>query len=238
MDAPDVNVSQALIFALAKITWSGFKRVFDAERDEEKAKALARNARSSRWALRRDQKCHSLARAVDLYKQRHGGVDPTPLLDVSMMSDEASGPEEDGGETKDEWKARMAECLGMGELDPAVFKALQVFEVIRPNWRSDAYTAVLQELREIYASTLTAKQAQCMIFRVRTSGRTSDDPPAAAPYNFGYKSEWYEEFKEKDTHCVHLGDWGNYEDPPGFGANAGMPDEPQIEEPEVEDGEP
>ncbi|KAI0372759.1 hypothetical protein BV20DRAFT_1050630 [Pilatotrama ljubarskyi] len=55
MDAPDVNVSQALVFALAKITWSGFQRVFDAERDEEKPKALARNARSSRWALRRDQ---------------------------------------------------------------------------------------------------------------------------------------------------------------------------------------
>ncbi|CDO74256.1 hypothetical protein BN946_scf184642.g1 [Trametes cinnabarina] len=206
MDAPDVNISQALVFELAKITWPSH--------------AMRAAADGLCVAI-------SLARAVDLYKERHGGIDPTPLLDVSMMSDEVSGPEEDSGETKDEWKARMASCLGMGKLDPDVFKALQIFEVIRPNWRLDEYAAVLQELWEIYASTLTAKQAQCMIFRVRTSGHTSDDPPAAAPYNVGFKSEWYEEFKEKETHCVYLGDWGNYEDPPGFGASVDVPDEPQ-----------
>lgn len=65
------------------------------------------------------------------------GVDPAPLLDISQMSDEASGPDPDSGETKEEWLGQMAGHLGMTSLAPEVLKTLQVFEVIRPNWRSD-----------------------------------------------------------------------------------------------------
>lgn len=54
-----------------------------------------------------------------------------------MMSDEASGPEDEANETKADWKKRMATYLGMGELEEMAYKTLQVFEVIRPKWRSD-----------------------------------------------------------------------------------------------------
>lgn len=50
----DVQVSEALVFELAKSTFTGFKRVFESEQDAEKAKVLTRNARNSRWQLRRE----------------------------------------------------------------------------------------------------------------------------------------------------------------------------------------
>lgn len=56
-----------------------------------------------------------------------------------------------------------------------------------------------------------------MTFRVRCSGRGSDEPPDVAPYNFGINQPWYGAHKDKDTHRIALSDWGSYDDPEGFG---------------------
>ncbi|KAJ3009988.1 hypothetical protein NUW54_g2616 [Trametes sanguinea] len=81
LEASDVKISQVLVYELAKVTWARFKWVFQAACNAEKQAALARN------------KCTSLKRAIELYKAEDDGRDPSPLLNVSMMSDEASGPE-------------------------------------------------------------------------------------------------------------------------------------------------
>ncbi|KAI9060227.1 hypothetical protein FKP32DRAFT_1613761 [Trametes sanguinea] len=197
---------QALVSAFAKETWADFKRRFIAERDEEKKRIQARNERNSRWQLRRKQ-----------------------------MSDEASGPDPETEESRDDWVARMAGLLGITEPKPEILKSLQVFEVIRPNWRSDEYNQILEELREIYAEKLTARQMQTQKYRVRHSGRSTDAPPAIAPYNFAINTTWFDEFKDAETHQALLHDWGTYPDPEGFGENPIA--DAEASQPELNDDE-
>ncbi|EIW65148.1 uncharacterized protein TRAVEDRAFT_16968 [Trametes versicolor FP-101664 SS1] len=181
-----------LVYEIAKETWANFKRKYNAQHDEEKKLAQEINNMNSRWQLRRKQ-----------------------------MSDEASGPDRASGESKPDWRARMAGLLGMMDVTPEFIKTLPVFEVIRSNWQSDEYREMSKELREMYAESLTAKQAQTSKFRVRNLGRSSDTPPAVAPYNFGINMEWLDAHKDMDTYHALLHDWGTYEDPVGFGSSSG-----------------
>lgn len=71
-------------------------------------------------------------------------------------------------------------------------------------------------LRERHARKLTAKQMMSQKFRIRTSGRSTDVPPAIAPYNFGINQEWLDARKDTDEYRALLADWGNYPGPPGF----------------------
>ena len=82
--------------------------------------------------------------------------------------------------------------------------------------------------------SLTAKQVQCMVFRVRDSGRTSDKVPALAPYDFGINQDWYDRFKNEPTHQHILGDWGTYGDPEGFGSNTNDSDDENPNLPAIE----
>jgi len=50
------------------------------------------------------------------------------------MSDEASGPEDETFESKDEWKEHMAEVSGFSKDLP--LENMRFWEKIRPEWRS------------------------------------------------------------------------------------------------------
>ena len=54
-----------------------------------------------------------------------------------MMSDEASGPEDEDLEDKLEWKRRMAEELGMGNVSDKLLDGMSFLENIKPLWRSE-----------------------------------------------------------------------------------------------------
>ncbi|OBZ65363.1 hypothetical protein A0H81_14653 [Grifola frondosa] len=216
MNASSMIVTRQVIEECAKCSWRGFKSAYITQRDE--AKKTARSiATINLWQqLRRKEKCKKLmnANAIQTYKDKHG-VDPTALLGIDLMSDEASGPED--GEDKLEWKRRMAEKLGMIDVADNVLEKLSFFEIIRPNWRSEAYTEILHELWEAYWDTLPAKQKEGYRPRIRTDHFT-DQPPMVAPYNFGINQVWFNEHKE--TYQLRLHDWYTFPDPPGFSANA------------------
>jgi hypothetical protein len=55
------------------------------------------------------------------------------------MSDYASSPESDRGETQEEWKMRMGRRLGMNKQRMGVkaWERTKFLECIRPSWRSD-----------------------------------------------------------------------------------------------------
>jgi hypothetical protein len=54
------------------------------------------------------------------------------------MSDEGSGPEGGSGESKEEWKLRMATLSGMNAPMPDTIAKLKFLEVVKPGWRSQA----------------------------------------------------------------------------------------------------
>ena len=82
------------------------------------------------WYL---QKCEKLLSMVDAYAEKNG-VDPTNLLTPDMMSDEASGPEDDDEDSVAEWKRDMAAKAGISGRSDAQLAKMSFFEVIKPEW--------------------------------------------------------------------------------------------------------
>ncbi|CDO72858.1 hypothetical protein BN946_scf185002.g43 [Trametes cinnabarina] len=229
MSASDVKLTLGLLFEVAKRSFRGFKRVYKAQFDEEQRNQLNANARAARWLNRRRKKCSNLLKVTAMYMEKHG-VDPTPLIVQEMMSDEASGPEDEATESQAEWKRRMADCAGVTKKTDEQLAKMVFFEAVHPNWRSEALTQILHELWSLFWQAVSTRTARAMTPRITDTDRQSDEPPQTAPYNFGINQDWYEQFKDSNTHKVALKDWMNYPDPEGFGENAEVPDDAQENE--------
>ncbi|KAI0717702.1 hypothetical protein C8T65DRAFT_707075 [Cerioporus squamosus] len=220
LNAPSVKLTDDVLRAFAKTTFRGFKDRYKGQFDPEKAAQLQKNDRASRWQNRRNAKWEDLHDVAAPEYVKMYGVDPRPFLTPDMMSDEASGPEEGGDESKMEWQHRMAERAGIvGRTDTQLSK-MTFYENIAPNWRSEKLTRLLRRLYDIWWDTLSKKAVRAMGERVRNTGRSSDTVPLTAPFNFGISHAWFERFKDQVTHHRFLKDWFTYTDPPGFGESA------------------
>ncbi|KAL1937069.1 hypothetical protein VTO73DRAFT_15138 [Trametes versicolor] len=225
MNARDVKLTSSLLLELAKVAFRGFKRNYKGQTDSEVQTRLDDGARATRRLNRRKKKCVNLKCAAPAYAAKYG-VCPMELLVPDMMSDDASGPEDEEVESKVAWKRRMAEKSGMvGRTDDELSKMV-FFEVIRPNWRSEALSQILHELWAMFWKDLNIRSARTMTPRIKNTDRTSDKPPQFSPYNFGIDQTWYNAHKDKNTHAVFLRDWFSYPDPAGFGENAPPIDPP------------
>lgn len=71
-----------------------------------------------------------------MYAERHG-VNPTDLLTPDLMSDEASGLEDDSEEAVLQWKRDMASKEGISGKSDAQLAKMTFFEVVKPDWRSN-----------------------------------------------------------------------------------------------------
>ncbi|TBU39692.1 hypothetical protein BD309DRAFT_1050282 [Dichomitus squalens] len=218
MNAPNVKLTYSLLRECAKTSFRGFRAAYNSQIDQEKAAQRKRNERASRWQNRRNKKRDNLYSVVPRYLEEHG-VDPGPLVTADLMSDKASGPEDDANEDViTAWRRQMADKAGITGKSDAQLAKLSFFEVIRPNWRSDELTKIYRELSEMYNSSLPLKSMRMTVEHVRDTGRSSDKIPGYAPYNLGINLEWYE--RMKDTESRYLGGWLNHPDPAGFGVNA------------------
>ncbi|KAF7973731.1 hypothetical protein HWV62_14298 [Athelia sp. TMB] len=236
LQATGVWFNKHTIFNLAKMAHRGFKPKAMASRDAEKAAKHALNKQKTRHTDRRKlvrtfgarehlliqlvQKFGQLLTAVDRYVELHQ-CDPTNLLCEEMMSDYASGPEDEDIEVAEDWKLRMAKEQGVdGRRMPANnFEKMVFWERIHPEWRSEELTRVFVELESIWWSSLSVKERKKFVtIKVSTTGRSSSIPPAKAPYNFGICQEWLDQHKDEYTDMIL--DWGEYPDPPGFGTSA------------------
>jgi hypothetical protein len=74
--------------------------------------------------------------AVDWFIAKYGW-DPTDLILCDHLSNEASGPEDEGTESKAAWKMQMARKLGMAARDQEVLMRLKIWVRIRPEWQSE-----------------------------------------------------------------------------------------------------
>ncbi|TBU21202.1 hypothetical protein BD311DRAFT_783040 [Dichomitus squalens] len=223
MNAPNVKLTYSLLRECAKTSFRGFRAAYNSQIHQEKAIQRKKNERASRWQNRRNKKSDNLCSVAHRYLELHG-VDPGRLVTADLMSDEASGPEDDEDEdVVMEWRRQMAEKVGITGKSDSQLAKMSFFEVIRPNWRSDELTKIYRELSELYNGSLRPKSLRMTVERVRDTGRSSDKIPGYAPYNFGINLEWYERMKAADS--KHLGDWLKHPDPPGFGENATRTDD-------------
>ncbi|KAL1951518.1 hypothetical protein VTO73DRAFT_667 [Trametes versicolor] len=217
MNAPDVKLTLGVLYGVAKKVFRNFKKQYDGQFDDEKKQRLETNEQASRRLNRRKGRASNLLKAVPVYIERHG-VDPSPFLIPDMMSDEASGPEDEEVEDKKTWKRRMAEKCGMKDKTDAQLKHITFFETVKPEWRSDMLSTMLHELWDIYIDGINSRTARAMSERVRSgTGRSTNKLPQFAPYNCGINREWYEKFKDQNSHRLALRNWYKYPDPPGFG---------------------
>lgn len=77
---------------------------------------------------------------------------------------------------------------------------------------------VFLELEAIWWSSLSATQRQKFTtIKVNSTDRSSPVPPSKVPYDFGICQQWMDRHGEEYSDL--LTDWGQYPDPPGFGAN-------------------
>jgi len=83
------------------------------------------------------KKSAQLATATSAYIETYG-VDPTDILCEEMMSDYASGPEDIGLESLENWRNRMAEVSGIDvtKMPPQALDKMVFWERITPEWRS------------------------------------------------------------------------------------------------------
>lgn len=89
-------------------------------------------------------------------------------------------------------------------------------------WRRLQLTKVLRELYKIWWERLDVRFANMMLTRITNSGRSTDTPPPYTPHNFGIDPVWFEKFKDHPDLQILLRTWGQFEDPPGFGANSDL----------------
>jgi hypothetical protein len=59
------------------------------------------------------------------------------LLHEQLLSDEASGPEDDEEESPEAWKVRMAMHHGLQDVSATALKKYTFLEVLKNPWRSD-----------------------------------------------------------------------------------------------------
>jgi hypothetical protein len=247
------------LISFAKESFRGFKETYRGQINEAKKEKLALNGQNNRrtgrrkevghfalrlsGALTRHQKVSRRSKAVSTYIGLHD-CDPSPLLIESHMSDDASGPDEEEGESREVWKRRMAQEKNFR---PGIdIEQLKFLETVKPEWRSEKVSlllprelalkwhtvtqlgAIFHDLHDIWWNSLKSRQKEKhQAWIVNTTGRSSSAPPIDAPYDFGINREWWTTAQEKYSDV--LGDWYTYGNPEGF-------DDDEVEENEQADG--
>ncbi|KAF8840020.1 hypothetical protein BDN67DRAFT_1011818 [Paxillus ammoniavirescens] len=204
------------LYEFAKETYRGFKPDWKAQNDPAKMAQKSDHQRENRWMQRRKDKAARLMTVREAYMDKHG-VDPCELVHEGHMSDEASGPE--GDEPRESWKRRMATQAGVSEDVNLESISFEPMEVMQSPWRSSELSGIFHDMGDLWWVSLNTKQKKrFQTVRVRGTDRMSKRIPEWTPYNFGINMEWLVANKDKAENRDLLREWGNWEDPDGFGS--------------------
>ncbi|KAJ7811037.1 hypothetical protein B0H13DRAFT_2384176 [Mycena leptocephala] len=187
-----------LLFDMTKQSFRSCKTQWRQHVDAKAAQANAVNQQKNRLRDRRLTKTKQLQRAVEKFAAKYD-LDPKDVMELlheQLMSDEASGPENEDTRGLAAWKTRMAYTNGYDDVSAAALAKLNFLEVLEAPWRSDEMSNSLHELAQIAYNLLPAKDKK----NIRYERMYKDDP----------------EYKHL------LADWGSYDDPVGFGTNKEM----------------
>ncbi|KAF7372889.1 hypothetical protein MSAN_00495100 [Mycena sanguinolenta] len=208
------------LVAMAKISFRGFKKSRKRTVDADAARRAEVNARTLRHFRRRETKLAHIKSQIVTYAADRD-INATVLEDMlteQHLSDEFSGPE-DGEETFDAWKIRMAVKFGIPDLSTANLKNLHFLEVLECPWRSEMYSNMLHDMLSMWDASLTTKErANIRYLRVRGTHRLSIGVPTLAPYDFGISLDWLKQHQDDPLDGRLLNDWNTHGNPDGFDA--------------------
>jgi hypothetical protein len=127
------------VLTLVKKSFDGFKVKALADYHPEVQARYKNTKKLSRRRQRQSTTYKKRHRAIAEYKEQNGGLDPTEAIHPDFVSEYASGPETDSGESQEDWKVRMGRELGMekDKMDPNAWMRTKYAERIDPRWRSD-----------------------------------------------------------------------------------------------------
>ncbi|KAJ7929476.1 hypothetical protein B0H13DRAFT_2310619 [Mycena leptocephala] len=141
------------------------------------------------------QKSRRLAKILNAFAAQYG-LDPaflTDLINEQFLSDEASGPEDNSGESKEAWKVRLAAAANL-PLHRDAQKELKILEILVPAWHSTGYSGLIRDMQRFRLNDATSDQ-ELQYNRVSTADRLSDRIPRFAPYDF----DWFK-WAEPDSY--------------------------------------
>ncbi|KZT18249.1 hypothetical protein NEOLEDRAFT_1184449 [Neolentinus lepideus HHB14362 ss-1] len=154
-----------------------------------------RNKRNTQRYQRRSHTLNHLLSVVPEYIKQYR-CDPTPILEIDVISNYASGPESDDNEPQHMWKAHMGAQLGVDirKIDKKMWADTICWEHIVPEWCSE----------EKYQA-----------YRMYRTGQSTTTPPTYVPWDFAISEKWWNDHHpswKKQTHK-----WYSRGDPEGFG---------------------
>ncbi|KAF7349155.1 hypothetical protein MVEN_01437800 [Mycena venus] len=208
-----------LLLKCAKQSFRTCKASWKKAHDAEAAKRAAVNERNTRRYRRRCTKYAHIETQIDAYAAKLR-VPPSVMKDLlsqELLSDEASGPEDEAEEAFYASKVRMAAAAGRKNLTAAALKNEHFVEVFECPWRSDELSIISSSMQTLYTTALNASGgAPIKYTRVSTpTHRKSSRIPRISPWDFGISSQWLEEQRNNPEVSSSLWDWGNHGNPKG-----------------------
>ncbi|KAF7346895.1 hypothetical protein MVEN_01441700 [Mycena venus] len=203
LTASNATLDFPVVFHMAENSFTNFRPQWRRQNNPELAARDELSSQINRWRQRRCLKVDQKLSIVRAFAAAHN-LDPNlliKLLNETHESDEASGPEDNSGESHEAWKARMAAAAGIRVTSRAALAKLEFLEVLGADWRSDE---MLVQAR--------ARNAQKV---VQGTGRSSARIPDLAPWDFGSSVPWLEKARTLPENEVLLADWNTYGNPAG-----------------------
>ncbi|KZT27347.1 hypothetical protein NEOLEDRAFT_1176773 [Neolentinus lepideus HHB14362 ss-1] len=214
---PNVYFSCRTIEEMAKATYHGFRDQAKAQHNDAKSQKRKRNKRNTQRYQRRSHTLNHLLSVVPEYIKQYR-CDPTPILEIDVISNYASGPESDDNEPQHMWKAHMGAQLGVDirKIDKKMWADTICWEHIVPEWRSEEVGTILDRLQHLHVLSLDENaRKKYQAYRMYRTGQSTTTPPTYVPWDFAISEKWWNDHHpswKKQTHK-----WYSRGDPEGFG---------------------
>ncbi|KAF7368238.1 hypothetical protein MVEN_00143900 [Mycena venus] len=209
-----------MLLRCAKQSFRACKDSWKKVQNEAAAKRAAMRERDSRLYRRRCTKFARIETQIEAFATRFNIPVSVveDLLTQELLSDEASGPEDEAEESFAAWKVRMAAAAGHTNLTPVALKDKHFVEVLECPWRSAQLSDISSSMQALYAAALNASGGAPFKFtRVPTpTHRKSSRVPRISPWDFGISSQWLDEQRNDPEVEGLVSDWGTHGNPKGW----------------------
>ncbi|KAF7334074.1 hypothetical protein MVEN_02313000 [Mycena venus] len=198
----------------AKKSFRSLKKSWKESQSEEAEKQAEINDRNPRMYRRRERKYEQIEDRIEVYAEKY--CIPVrvvrELVHEQLLSDEASGPADEGIESPAAWKVRMAMKYDEKDLSPAALKDKDFLEVLECPWRSDEFSKFSRTIQSLPSE----KSGKMKYKRVRGTLQKSSRIPLISPYDCGISREWLDDQRHNPDVAPLLADWGAHGDPEEF----------------------
>ncbi|KAJ7923895.1 hypothetical protein B0H13DRAFT_2399714 [Mycena leptocephala] len=194
-----------------KKSFRAMKKQWKRGHDDLVAKRAHVHERATRMYRRRCTKYAHIKSQIEAYAQKYSLPVSVvgELLHEQLLSDEASGPEDEDEEEPGAWK----------DVSSTALKKYAFLEVLENPWRSDELTEISHTMQSMYHDKLTTREIGNIKYtRVTDTSRTSPRIPLVTPWDFGISRTWLDEQRTDPKVSPLVVDWGTYGNPQGFGS--------------------